>query len=146
MSLERESVLLALSVMLRRVNLCNFLFAFYFDDTIKSWLGSPTRLFVFFSRAVQRKNPASIDGFAVDFSAFHVLRPLPTQVQSTTQQLGQICTEGVGEAKRRLEENRPGIDQFVKNIGDNMQQGVKKVQEVREKHTVLPQHLLVPFF
>lgn len=53
------------------------------------------------------------------------------QVQSTTQQLGQICTEGVGEAKRRLEENRPGIDQFVKNIGDNMQQGVKKVQEVR---------------
>ncbi|CAN0230549.1 unnamed protein product, partial [Ectocarpus sp. 12 AP-2014] len=51
------------------------------------------------------------------------------QVQSTTQQLGQICTEGVGEAKRRLEENRPGIDQFVKNIGDNMQQGVKKVQE-----------------
>ncbi|CAM9754893.1 unnamed protein product [Ectocarpus sp. 6 AP-2014] len=51
------------------------------------------------------------------------------QVQSTTQQLGQICTEGVGEAKRRLEENRPGIDQFVKNIGDNVQQGVKKVQE-----------------
>ncbi len=51
-------------------------------------------------------------------------------MQSTTQQLGQICTEGVGEAKRRLEENRPGIDQFVKNIGDNMQQGVKKVQEV----------------
>ncbi|CAM9186351.1 unnamed protein product [Scytosiphon promiscuus] len=51
------------------------------------------------------------------------------QVQNTTQQLGQICTEGVGEAKRRLEENRPGIDQFVKNIGDNMQHGVKKVQE-----------------
>lgn len=57
--------------------------------------------------------------------------PSTKQVQSTTQQLGQICTEGVGEAKRRLEENRPGIDQFVKNIGDNMQQGVKKVQEVR---------------
>lgn len=53
-----------------------------------------------------------------------------TQVQSTTQQLGNIYNEGVGEAKRRLEENRPGIDQFVKNIGDNMQQGVKKVQEV----------------
>ena len=29
-----------------------------------------------------------------------------------------------------MEENRPGIDLFVKNIGDNMQQGVKKVQEV----------------
>ena len=41
-----------------------------------------------------------------------------------------MCTEGVGEAKRRLEENRPGIDQFVKNLGDNVQQGVKKVQEV----------------
>lgn len=53
------------------------------------------------------------------------------QVQSTTQQLGQICSDGVGEAKRRLEENRPGIDQFVRNIGDNVQQGVKKVQEVR---------------
>lgn len=60
---------------------------------------------------------------------------LCAQVQSTTQQLGQICTEGVGEAKRRLEENRPGIDQFVKNIGDNMQQGVKKVQEVRRPLT-----------
>lgn len=52
------------------------------------------------------------------------------QVQTTTQQFGQICTDGVGEARRRLEENRPGIDQFVKNIGDNVQQGVKIVQEV----------------
>lgn len=68
---------------------------------------------------------------------FCVYAYVNAQVQSTTQQLGQICTEGVGEAKRRLEENRPGIDQFVKNIGDNMQQGVKKVQEVRPLTNVL---------
>lgn len=66
-------------------------------------------------------------------SKYNNLRFVHKQVQNTTQQLGQICTEGVGEAKRRLEENRPGIDQFVKNIGDNMQQGVKKVQEVRAR-------------